>query len=137
MKDRVLYWIWAAMFIVCGLLGFIQESVGLVRALLVLLAVGFFVPGGLLLYRGCRQGNRERLRLICVLSAVSLGVTMVLMVLNFLSVGASQLTGDFLYGLLVILSAPMYCGQYWIVSLFLWACLLMGGLSGLRKLSRK
>ena len=133
MKDRVLYWIWAVLFIVCGLLGFIQEPQGLVKALLVLLAVSFFVPGGALLYRGYREGNRERLRLICILAAVWLGLTLVLIVLNFLSIGATQLTGDFLYGLLGILSAPMYCGQYWIVSLFLWACLLVKSVDLLKK----
>ena len=137
MKDRTLYIVWAALYIVCGLLGFIQEPQGLVKALLVLLAAGSFVPGGILLYRGYRSGNKERLRRFCILAGVWLGVTFLLILGNFLSVGASKLTGDFLYALLGLLSAPMYCGQYWIASLFLWACLLMAGLSGLRKLSAR
>jgi hypothetical protein len=55
--------------------------------------------------------------------------TLVLLVLNFRSGNASDAAGDFLYGLLVVLSAPMVCSQYWFIPLFLWACLLMTSLS--------
>ena len=63
------------------------------------------------------------------LSAISLGVTLFLLVLNFLSGKASDAMGEFLYGLLTMLSAPMVCSQYWLLSLFLWACLLMTAIS--------
>ena len=133
MKKRALYIVWGALFILCALLGFIQEPQGLVKALLVLLAVGFFVPGGILLWKGYREKDLFVLRLIRNLAAISLLGTLVLLILNFLSVGAAALTGDFLYGLLVMFSAPMYCGQYWVMSLFLWACMLMASLSFLKK----
>ena len=133
MKKRTLYSIWGALFILCALLGFIQEPQGMVKALLVMLAVGFFVPGGFLLWQGLREKELFHLRLIRNLSAASLAVTLVLLILNFVSIGAEELTGNFLYGLLVIFSAPMYCGQYWIMSLFLWACMLMTSMSFLKK----
>ena len=133
MKDGKLYTLWGAFYILCGLLGFIQEPNGFVTAVLVLLAVGFFVPGAVLLYRGYRENNQEKMKRIRNISLVWLGLTLVLLVANFLTAGATEVTGDLLYGFLVILSAPMFCGQFWIMSLFLWACLLMASLSCLKR----
>ena len=72
------------------------------------------------------EADRKLLLRIRGLSAASLGLTFILLLANFLSINAPQALGDFLYGLLVIVSTPMICGRYWIISLFLWACLLMG-----------
>ena len=134
MKDSKLYALWGVLYIFCGLLGFIREPNGFVTALLVLLAVGFFVPGAVLLYRGYKARNPGKIKAICAVSLVWLVMTLVLLVLNFLTAGATALAGDLLYGFLVILSAPMFCGQAWVLSLFLWACLLMSSLSCLRKI---
>ena len=133
MKDGKLYALWGVLYIFCGLLGFIREPNGFVTALLVLMAVGFFVPGAVLLYRGYKARDPGRIKAICAVSLVWLVMTLVLLVLNFLTAGATALAGDLLYGFLVILSAPMFCGQAWVLSLFLWACLLMSGLSCLKK----
>ena len=133
MKDSKLYTLWGALYILCGLMGFIREPNGFVTAVLVLLAVGFFVPGGVLLYRGYRQRDPVKIRIIRNVSLIWLGLTLALLVANFFTAGATELTGDLLYGFLVFLSAPMYCGQAWILSLFLWACLLMASLSCLKK----
>ena len=136
MKDGKLYALWGVLYIFCGLLGFIREPNGFVTALLVLMAVGFFVPGAVLLYRGYKARNPGRIKAICAISLVWLVMTLVLLVLNFLTAGATALAGDLLYGFLVILSAPMFCGQAWVLSLFLWACLLMSGLSCLKKIKQ-
>lgn len=136
MKDALLYKLWGGWFIVCALLGFIPQPEGFVRALLVLCAVVFFVPGGILLYRGIRDQKQGRLVTIRNLSAIWLGVALLMLVLNFLSVNAGQATGQALYGLLIILTSPMVCGQFWILSLFGWAILLSTSLSFLRKLRR-
>lgn len=129
MRNKTLYLIWGGLFIFCGLLGFIPEPAGLVKALMVLSSVVFFVPGGLLLYSGKKEGDFRTIGIVRNLSLISLGVTLLLLVLNFLSGHASNAVGDFLYGLLVFLSSPMICSQYWFLSLFLWACLLMTSLS--------
>lgn len=129
MSNKTLYLIWGGLFIFCGLLGFIPEPAGLVKALMVLSSVVFFVPGGLLLYSGKKEGDFRTIGIVRNLSLISLGVTLLLLVLNFLSGHASNAVGDFLYGLLVFLSSPMICSQYWFLSLFLWACLLMTSLS--------
>lgn len=134
LKDTTLYKIWGALFILCAVFGFIPEPAGLLKALMVLLAAGFFVPGAVLLYRGVKEKNKPRLRLIRNLALLSLGLTLLMLVVNFLSVAAEEVVGDLLYGLLVIVSVPMVCSQYWIVSLFVWACLLITSISNLRKI---
>lgn len=133
MKDSKLYALWGALYILCGLLGFIQQPNGFVMAMLVLLAVGFFVPGGVLLYRGYQENDLGKIKTIRNLSLIWLGLTLALLIANFLTAGATELTGQLLYGFLVFLSAPMFCGQFWIMSLFLWACLLMASLSCLKE----
>ena len=56
-----------------------------------------------------------------------------MLVVNVLSVLRSQLLGNILYYMLVILSSPMVCSGYWALSLFLWACLLVYSLQQLKK----
>lgn len=129
MQKRQLYFCWAGLFILTALLGFITEPNGFVKALLVLCALAFFVPPAVLL----KQGDVQDVRLVRNLSIASLVTTAVMLVLNVMSVLASEAVGTGLYALLVLLSAPMVCSQYWALSLFLWACLLMVSLKMLKK----
>ena len=128
MKNRHLYAIWGGLYLVCALLGCIAAPHGLVKVLLVLLAFVFFVPGGLLLYRAVRNSDRKQIVLIRNISALSLGLTLLALILNFLSVTASETIGNLTYGFLILVSSPMICSQYWFVSLFLWACLLFSAI---------
>ena len=125
MKKQVLFGLWAGLFSICAALGFIPEPEGGVRVLLTLSGVAVFAPPALLLYDGNRQGDRATLLLIRNLSAASLGLTVLLLILNFLSVLGSEGLGRFLYTVLVIVSSPMICCGSWALSLFLWACLLL------------
>ena len=129
MSNKTLYYIWGGLFIFCALLGFIPQPEGIVKALMVVSSLVFFVPGSMLLYLNKDAADQSAIRAVRTLSIISLSVTLVLLVLNFLSGNASDAMGDFLYGLLVTLSAPMVCSQYWFIPLFLWACLLMTSLS--------
>ena len=129
MSNKTLYYIWGGLFIFCGLLGFIPQPEGIVKVLMVVASLVFFVPGGLLLYVGKKEGNYGTIAVVRNLAIISLAVTLFLLVMNFLSGKASAAMGDFLYGLLVMLSAPMVCSQYWFLPLFLWACLLMTAIS--------
>ena len=54
---------------------------------------------------------------------VSLVLTLCFLVAN-MAVAAAETTNKLLHVLLALVSAPMLCGQYWAMSLFLWACLL-------------
>ena len=133
MKNKHLFWIWGGLFILCALLGFIPQPVGFLKGLLVLFGVAFFTPGWVLLFRASKENDLSLIKTICILCLASLGSTLLFLVLNFLSGSGSQAAGNLLYGFLIIFSSPMVCTQYWVVSLFLWACLLMTGLSFLKK----
>lgn len=124
MKRSVLLSAWAAGFVLCAGLGFLPEPEGAAAAVMTLLAVAFFVPPFALLYQSERNGDRDSIALIRNLSALSLLVTAVVLALNFVSVMGGEFIGNVLYYLLVIVSSPMICGRYWVLSLFLWACLL-------------
>ena len=59
------------------------------------------------------------------LSGASLGITLVLLVVNFLSVLGPSWLGAALNALLTILAAPMIASGYWALSIFLWAFLFI------------
>ena len=133
MKKSTLYLLWAGLFIICAGLGFIPNPAGAGRVFLTLVSLGFFVPPAVLLYRA--KGEREAFtaRLIRNLSALSLVLTAVLLVVNVASAFRSVLWGNIVHTVLVIVSSPMVCSGYWALSLFLWACLLVVSLKLLKK----
>ena len=128
MKIKLTYALWGVLFIICACLGFVRDAAGFGKVLLTLSSLIFFIPGALLL---C-WGQRKQVR---VISLCSLGASVVLLVCNFFSVLASEAVGDALYSLLVVVSSPMVCSQYWVLSLFLWACLLMATFFQFKKVS--
>ena len=133
MKKQVLFGLWAGLFIVCAGLGFIPEPEGGVRTALTLTAIFAFVPPVILIWQACKTGDKNTLSLIRSLSAASLGLTSLLLILNFLSVAWSEAVGNFLYQVLIIVSSPMVCSRHWALSLFLWACLLITSHQQLKK----
>lgn len=133
MTKTSYYSIWAGMFILCAGLGFIPEPAGLGKWLLVALSVAFFLPPFLLVRQAAREKDRATLTLVRNLSLLSLCLTVVTLIGNFLCVMASDAVGNAMYALLVILSTPMICGQYWLLSLFLWAFLLLFCVQKLRR----
>ena len=137
MKNKHLYGIWGFLFIICALLGFIPEPEGVVKILLMLTAASFFIPCWFLYFRAVKNADLPVLESLRAISLTSLCATLIFLVLNFLSAGNSNIPGDFLYGLLIIFSSPMVCSQYWIVSLFLWACLLTASFSAVRKVKKQ
>ena len=133
MKNRNLYIAWGVFYIFCTVLGFIPAKEGGFFALSMFLALGFFVPPAILLYRSAKRGERGPILLIRALSATSLIATLILMVLNILSVGASAAVGNMLYYLMVIISSPMVCMRIQGISLFFWAVLLIISMQQLKK----
>lgn len=129
MTDKKLFALWAAAFALCAGLGFIPHPAGALRILLMILSCAFFLPPLFLIAR--RQPHT--LRLIRNLAVLSLLLTLALLIANFLSYDASRLVGNLLYTLLVIVSAPMVCGQAWIIGLFGWAYLLVASIRALKR----
>lgn len=129
MTRKILYALWAVLFSLCAGLGFIPEPEGFVRSLLTAAALSVFLPPALLLYRG----NASDAKLIRNLSALSLGLTLVLLVLNFLAAFSSDTLGLVLHHILTVVSSPMICSGHWAMSLFLWACLLIASVKQLHR----
>ena len=128
MKKSSLMAVWGIFYIICAGLGFIPEPEGAVRIFLTVISVLFFVPPAILLYDARSTGDRKTVLRIRRLSALSLGVTLVLLIANFLAALTSEWLGTVLHVLLAICSAPMFCSNYWILSLFLWAVLLVSSM---------
>ena len=125
MKSQFLYALWGALFILCAGLGFIPEPAGVLRVLLTGLSILFFLPPAVLVWKGRREKDRQTLMLVRNLSIVSLGLSVGLIIANFLIAFRSELLGDILHGVLVVVSSPMICSGHWAMSLFFWACLLI------------
>ena len=125
MKKSYLYIAWAILYAVCLGVSFTPSPQGVGEFFLIAAAILFFVPPYVLLWRARKAQDRRTvviLRLICI---VVLALTVIFLCLNFLAVNFSTATGLVLHVLLVMVSVPMVCGQYWTMSLFLWACLFM------------
>ena len=128
MKNSVLFAVWAVLYVICTLLGLVPMDGGFGRALTVFLSILFFLPGGMLVYRGVKGKNAKLLRAVRIISVTSLALTLILLVASFLSVLASQTTGNLIHVFLTLVSTPMISIGNWFISLFLWACLLMSTL---------
>ena len=125
MKNKSLLAIWGIFYIICAGLGFIPEPEGTVRIFLTAISILFFVPPAILLFDAFSAGDEKTIRLIRLLSALSLALTLVLLTANFLAALGASWLGTLLHILLVIGTAPMLCSNYWVLSLFLWAVLLV------------
>ncbi len=125
MKKKSLYVGWFALYLVCTVLGSVEPGNGLAKAVRVLLAISFFIPPALLLYDGLHRQDRQQVLLLQLVSSLSLGLTFGMMIVNFLSAPLSQGVGDLVYAVLLVVSTPMGCSQFWALSLFAWACILM------------
>ena len=133
MKKRILYGFWVVKFILCANLGLLYNVNAAGQVLQTVLGILFFVPPTVLLIDAIRGKDRAELMRIMIISGVSLVATLVMLIANVLSVGASEAVGLAFHYILAVVSTPMFCVRYWIVSLFLWACLLMGTLYGKRQ----
>lgn len=133
MSKKFLYTLWGALFILCAGLGFIPAPAGFLKFLMVALSLAFFAVPACLVKQLEKEKNRMHLTVIRNLALTSLVLTVALIMANFFSLMAPEGLGNALYVLLVIVSAPMVCSQYWVLSLFGWACLMLWTRSLLKK----
>lgn len=126
MKQRNIYILWLCLYVICFIAGLIPNPTGFGRVLLIFISLGFFVPGGMLLYNAHHQQNRKTLIRLRIISLSSLILTVIFFIVNLLSVFASDVAGTVLHIFLAIVSVPMLAMQYWLGSLFLWSCLFIG-----------
>lgn len=131
-KNTILYSIWAVLYCACVGFSFVKDPTAGEKAFLVVLSLAFFIPPFYLVFRARKEESRKTLLALRLVSVLVLVLSLILLVLNFLSVYFSAKTGLVLYVLLVMFSVPMVCIQYWVLGLFLWASLLMVTLQGRR-----
>ena len=125
MKKSYVYAVWAVLYCICAGLGFVRDAEGLGKSLLIGCSFIFFLPPLLLAWYASKKEDRKIMKELRIISLVALGLIVVLLVLNFLAVYLNSYSGLFLYVMLVLFTAPMVCGQYWAMPIFMWACLLM------------
>ena len=123
-KEWILYAVWLCLYILCVGLGTVENIEGTGKVFFTLTALIFFIPGVLLLVLGTKEKNKKMILRVRIIAICSLVLTVAVFCINVLAVGASGQAGAFLNDILNVVSAPMFCSQYWILSLFCWACLL-------------
>ena len=133
MNKKLLWILWAGLFSLCAGLGFIPQPEGTLRSVLTIISLLFFLPPALLLYHAVRKQDKASIQLIRNLAGLSLGLTVVLLILNFLTVFTSEILGQILHYVLTIVSCPMICSGHWAMSLFLWSCLLIASFKQFRR----
>ena len=124
MKEIIAYCAWLCLYVLCVGLGTLENVTGMAKVFFLLTSLIFFLPGAYLLYLGNREKNRKICLRVRIMAIVSLVLTVVVFSGNVIAVSSSLETGRVLYDLLNLVSAPMFCSQYWILSLFCWGCLL-------------
>ena len=123
LKELILYAIWFCLYLLCVGLGTVEQVEGVGKVLFLLTSLIFFIPGALLLVLAKQEKNRKIALRVRIVSICSLALTVIVFCANVFAAASSQMSG-FLNDLLNLVSAPMFCSQYWILSLFCWACLL-------------
>jgi len=145
LNKYILLAIWVGMFILCAVLGYLPPQEGANKWLLVIMAVLFFLPPALLVYCCWQEKDGKLLRLVRTVALVVLIATVALLVINLLSIAlllvmpedTALIVGDVLYDLLILVSTPMICGQYWGIGLIGWAALLWSSILALQSLKKE
>ena len=123
--NKWLYFSWGILYALSAVLGLVQDPSETQKLLMLIFSLTFFVPGFLLLYNAIQSGNRKGVLTVRLISLASLVLTTGGLVAMLLSAGTgSEVATDVTYYVLAVVSVPMLCSQIWVVSLFLWACLL-------------
>ena len=125
MKNKSLWILWILYYFVCVAFACIPNPQGPLAGFSFLIGLLFFVPGGILLARFCKTNHRKGLVFFRNLSLISLGLTVLLILGNFMATALPEIAGDIFHVLLIIVSVPMLCCRgVWILSLFGWAIYL-------------
>jgi hypothetical protein len=133
MSNTVLYAIWGGLYALCAGLGFITEPKNSTQILMTFFSLALFVPPFLLNYRAAEKKDRRTLTLVRKLSFYWLVLASVLLICNFLTVFASEILGNMMHILLIIVASPMIASGSWALTIFLWACVFFDARAKLKK----
>lgn len=123
--KKHLYPIWGFLYALCAFLGAVQERSSGGQVVMTILSVLFFVPGFWLLALALKHQNKKELKTLRLISGICLGLTLLALIGNILSVFGSVALGNVMHMVLILVSVPMMCGKIWVFSLFLWAVLFI------------
>ena len=139
-KKAAVFALWAALYALCVGMNFIAAfhvPLGWAKAPFVLVSLAFFIPPFYLLFLAKKDKEKKTVAILRVISIVALALFVVLFCLNLASVNWSPMTGRVLYYLFISLCAPVVCGQFYVLGLYLWACILMVTMKGRNRPGRK
>ena len=132
-QKKTLYLVWAGLYLVCALLSLISNPGSLLQTLMFLFSMGYFVPPVILMLQALKAKDRKRLLLIRYTAMVWLLLAAVLLVLNIASATLAESWGKLVYYTMAVVCAPMISSQFYLLPVFLWACLLFAGFGRLPK----
>lgn len=135
MNTKKIWLSWLYLYILCAVLGFIPAPTGVMKAILILLGTGFFVPPIILIRWAEVRDQFTTLRRLRLISIIALSVSVALVMLNMASALMTPVAGDVLYAILVIVASPLVCGQVWVLTFFGWAYVLIRSTVALKKIS--
>ena len=122
-KELILYGAWLCLYILCVGLGTVENIEGVGKVFFVLTSLSCFLPGSCLLVMGKQENNKKTVLRVRIIAICPLVLTVVVFCINVMAAAAGMVSPVF-HDLLNVVSAPMFCSQYWVLSLFGWACLL-------------
>ena len=128
MKKTFLYWLWAFFYLLCAFISNVESPTSAQSLALTVLSLIFFIPPVILLVDAYKQKDTRTLSLLRLLAILSLTLTAAALIANIAAVGASDTWGIVLHQVLIFASVPMVCSQHYVLSMFLWACLLFAAL---------
>ena len=124
MKKSTLYYIWLGAFVVCFLFSLIEKPSAPLQVVMTIFSLGFFAPPVCLFVKAKREQDKKSIKMLRIVAILSLALTLLLFILNIMSMAWSEAAGNFLYYVLTFVSVPAVCCKSWALSLFLWGCLL-------------
>ena len=133
MKKTFLYWLWVFFYLLCAFISNVASPTASQSAALTCLSLIFFIPPAILLADALKKNDEKTLSLLRLISILSLTLTSAALIANIAAVNASDTWGTVLHQLLIFASVPMVCSQHYVLSMFLWGCLLFATLPKLRK----
>ena len=82
-KNEKLWIAWGCMYALCTACGFLPVASGALKGLFLLFSLGFFIPGGMLLFNALKNNDHRTLKTIRVISILSLVLTVSTIVYSY------------------------------------------------------
>lgn len=133
MKKTFLYWLWGFFYLLCAFISNVESPTAAQSAALTVLSFIFFLPPVILLVDAYKKKDGKTVSCLRLLAILSLSLTLLTLIANIAFSNATGVWSMVLHQILIFASVPMICSQHYVLSMFLWACLLFATLPRLWK----